>query len=84
MSTSGRRRITGCLSRADADHLWHELARTCVTLGIPYRVGRAKYGTGYALYLADAPDIEAKREANPELLFALAAAVGQRDRLRKA
>lgn len=44
------RRLTGCLSRADADQQWHELAETFRRLRRPEDVARRKYGRGWALY----------------------------------
>lgn len=44
------RRLTGCLSRADANQQWHELAETFRNLGRPEAIARRKYGVGYALY----------------------------------
>jgi hypothetical protein len=45
------RRLTGCLSRADADRQWHERVNNRDALLQPgERVARRKYGDGYALY----------------------------------
>jgi hypothetical protein len=44
------KRLTGCLSRADANRQWHELAETFRNLRRPEAIARRKYGAGYALY----------------------------------
>lgn len=44
------RRLTGCLSRADANRQWHELAESFRNLRRPEAIARRKYGNGYALY----------------------------------
>lgn len=45
------RRLTGCLSRADADRQWHERVNNRDALLQPgERVARRKFGDGYALY----------------------------------
>jgi hypothetical protein len=79
-----RTRISGCLSRADMKYWVGELSKLVVTLEVPFRIGFNKWGQGWALYACYAPDIEIKSGRNREALFALAAAMGQRERMRAA
>lgn len=44
------RRMTGCLSRAAADRLWHDLVAYRKATRQPQSFARRKYGAGYALY----------------------------------
>lgn len=51
------RRLTGSLSREDADSQWHELVESFRNLRRPERIMRRKYGKGWALYAVPAhPD----------------------------
>jgi hypothetical protein len=51
------RRLTGCLSRADADREWHaRVANRDALLQPGERVARRKYGAGYALYAVPRED----------------------------
>jgi hypothetical protein len=75
-------RISGCLGRDESVRLLFELADLVVRLEVPFRIARQKWGRGWALYAVSAPDVEITKGRNPEILFALAAAVGQRERAR--
>lgn len=44
------KRLTGCLSRADADRLWVDLVAYRKATRQPWSIARRKYGQGYALY----------------------------------
>lgn len=79
-----RTRISGCLGRDESQRLWWELGDLVVRLEVPFRIAREKWGRGWALYAVSAPDVEITKGRNPEILFALAAAVGQRAHARAA
>ncbi|GAB2572716.1 hypothetical protein GCM10027168_01960 [Streptomyces capparidis] len=50
------RRLTGCLSRTDAERQWHEMAATFTALRLPERVACRKWGRGWALFAVPADD----------------------------
>jgi hypothetical protein len=84
MSTThaSRTRISGCLGRDESIQFLFDLADLVVRLEVPFRIARQKWGRGWALFAVAAPDVEITKGRNPEILFALAAAVGQRERTR--
>jgi hypothetical protein len=79
-----RTRISGCLGRDESIRELFDLGDLVVRLEVPFRIARQKWGRGWALYAVSAPDVEITKGRNPEILFALAAAVGQRERARVA
>jgi hypothetical protein len=58
------RRLTGCLSRADADRLWNDLVAYRKATRQPWRIARKRYGRGWALYeVTEAPE---RAQESPE------------------
>lgn len=43
-------RVSGCLSREDADRLWHDLIKYRKATRQTEGFARLKYGAGYAIY----------------------------------